>query len=449
MAQASKRTSYELVKASTKDKNKALVKMADGLLKGKDALIKANKKDLANARKKKLSSAFIDRLTLNDRRIEKMASDIRNVVKLEDPVSAIIKTWRRPNGLLISKKRVPIGVIGIIYESRPNVTSDSVSLCLKAGNAVILRGGSESFNSNKKIVEILRAALKETSISQEIIQFVSTTDRKAVDELLKLNNYIDLIIPRGGEELIRKVAENSSIPVIKHYKGVCHVYIDRFANIEMAIKICFNAKVQRPGVCNAMETMLIDEKIAKNFLPLMIEKFKNAGVEIRGCAKTRKIVKLHRPTAAASLFSGFRCGAEPRTESHSSTPSQARLSGARVKDIKFAKESDWYAEYLGLILAVKVVPGVDEAIEHINKYGTHLSDSIITKNKSNAQKFLNEVDSATVYVNASTRFTDGGEFGLGAEIGISTDKIHARGPMALEELTTYKYVIVGNGQVRK
>ncbi|MDD5454972.1 MAG: glutamate-5-semialdehyde dehydrogenase [Candidatus Ratteibacteria bacterium] len=409
IAQEAKKASYGLVKASTQDKNKALEKMAVGLLKAKDALIKANKQDLENARKKKLSSAFIDRLTLNEKRIEKIASDIKDVIKLQDPVGAIIKTWQRPNGLLISKKRVPIGVIGIIYESRPNVTSDAATLCLKAGNAVILRGGSESFNSNKKIVEIFRAALKGMAIPEEAIQFVSTTNRQAVDELLKLNDYIDLIIPRGGEELIRKVTENSRIPVIKHYKGVCHVYVDRFADIDMAINICFNAKVQRPGVCNAMETMLVDEKIAKKFLPLMIEKFKSAGVEIRGDAKTRKI----------------------------------------VVDIKSATEADWYAEYLALILAVKIVSGVDEAIEHINKYGTHLSDSIITENKSNACKFLNEVDSATVYVNASTRFTDGGEFGLGAEIGISTDKIHARGPMGLEELTTYKYVVVGNGQVRK
>jgi glutamate-5-semialdehyde dehydrogenase len=409
IAQASKKASYKLAQASTEDKNKALEKMADGLLKAKNALIKANKQDLGNARTKKLSSAFIDRLTLNEKRIEKMASDIRDIVKLQNPVGTIIKTWQRPNGLKISKKRVPIGVIGIIYESRPNVTSDAVSLCLKAGNAVILRGGSESFNSNKKIAEILKSSLKETAISEEAIQFIPTTDRKAVDELLKLNDYIDLIIPRGGEELIKKITENSRIPVIKHYKGVCHVYVDRFAKIDMAMNICFNAKVQRPGVCNAMETMLVDEKIAKKFLPLMLKKFKSADVEIRGDAKTRKI----------------------------------------VKNIKTADESDWYAEYLDLILAVKVVSGVDEAIEHINTYGTHLSDSIVTENNSNARKFLNEVDSACVYTNASTRFTDGGEFGLGAEIGISTDKIHARGPMGLEELTTYKYVVFGNGQVRK
>jgi glutamate-5-semialdehyde dehydrogenase len=409
IAQASKKASYKLAQASTKDKNKALQKMADGLLKAKDALIKVNKQDLENARAKKLSSAFIDRLTLNEKRIEKMVSDIRDVAKLEDPVGAIIKTWKRPNGLLISKKRVPIGVIGIIYESRPNVTSDAATLCLKAGNVVILRGGSESFNSNKKIAEILKSSLKGTAIPEEAIQFIPTTDRKAVDELLELNDYIDLIIPRGGEELIRKVTENSHIPVIKHYNGVCHVYVDRFADIDMATNICFNAKVQRPGVCNAMETMLVDEKIAKKFLPLMILRFRLENVEIRGDAKTRKI----------------------------------------VKGLKSANESDWYAEYLDLILAVKVVSGVDEAIEHINKYGTHLSDSIVTENKSDAQQFLNEVDSAAVYVNASTRFTDGGEFGLGAEIGISTDKIHARGPMGLEELTTYKYIIFGNGQVRK
>ncbi|MBU1767125.1 MAG: glutamate-5-semialdehyde dehydrogenase, partial [Candidatus Omnitrophica bacterium] len=401
IAKEAKKASYKLAMASTKDKNKALEKMADGLLKEKDAIIKVNKQDVANAKKKGLSSALIDRLTLNEERIEKMASDIRDIVKLEDPVGVIIKTWERPNGLKISKKRVPIGVIGIIYESRPNVTSDAATLCLKAGNAVILRGGSESFNSNKKIAEILRLSLKGTAIPEEAIQFIPTIDRKAVDELLKLNAHIDLIIPRGGEELIRKVTENSYIPVIKHYKGVCHVYVDRFANLKMAEDICFNAKVQRPSVCNAMETMLVDEKIAKEFLPSMFKKFKSAGVEIRGCAKTRKI----------------------------------------VKGIKSANESDWYAEYLDLILAVKIIPGVDDAIEHINTYGTHLSDSIVTEDYSKSMKFLNEVDSACVYVNASTRFTDGGEFGLGAEIGISTDKIHARGPMGLEELTTYKYIV--------
>ncbi len=409
IAQGAKRASYELAKASTEDKNKALRKMADGLLKEKGTLIKANKKDLKTAKTKGLSSTLIDRLMLNEKRIEKMASDIRDVAKLKDPVGAIIKTWKRPNGLKISKKRVPLGVIGIIYESRPNVTSDSAVLCLKAGNAVILRGGSESFNSNKKLVEILQAALKRTAIPKEAIQFVSTTERKAVDELLKLNEYIDLIIPRGGEELIKKVAQNSRIPVIKHYKGICHVYVDQYADIDMAIDICFNAKVQRPGVCNAMETMLVDEKIAKRFLPLMLGKFKGAGVEIRGCAKTRKI----------------------------------------LKDIKTANESDWYAEYLDLILAVKIVSGVNEAIRHINTYGSNHSDAIVTENNSNARKFLNEVDSAAVFVNASTRFTDGNQFGLGAEIGISTDKIHARGPMGLEELTTYKYVVVGNGQIRK
>jgi glutamate-5-semialdehyde dehydrogenase len=408
IAKEAKKASYKVAKASTEEKNKALIKMAEGLIKEKDALIKINKKDVENAKKKGLSSALIDRLTLDEKRLEKIASDIRDIIKLEDPVGSIIKTWKRPNGLKISKVRVPIGVIGIIYESRPNVTSDAASLCLKAGNAVILRGGSESFNSNKKIAEVLRTVLKGTAISEEVIQFVPTTDRKAVDELLKLSDCIDLIIPRGGEELIRKVTKSSSIPVIKHYKGICHVYVDRFATLAMAENICFNAKVQRPGVCNAMETMLVDEKIAKEFLPKMLEKFKSAKVEIRGCSKTKEF----------------------------------------VKDIKPAKESDWSEEYLDLILAVKVVSGIDEAIEHINTYGSNHSDAIVTDDYNNASRFLNEVDSAAVFVNASTRFTDGGEFGLGAEIGISTDKLHARGPMGLEELTTYKYIIFGDGQVR-
>lgn len=409
IAKEAKKASYKVAKASTEEKNEALSKMADGLLKEKDALIKINKKDIENAKKKGLSSALIDRLTLDKKRIEKIVLAIKDVIKLKDPVGDVSDMRRRPNGLLIGKKRVPIGVIGIIYEARPNVTSDAASLCIKAGNAVILRGGSESFNSNKKIIDILKSALKGTALPEDAVQFVSTTERKAVDELLKLNNHIDLIIPRGGEELIKKVVEKSLVPVIKHYKGVCHIYVDRFANLNMAENICFNAKVQRPGVCNAMETMLVDEKIAKEFLPKMLGKFKSAKVEIRGCAKTKAI----------------------------------------VKDIKSAKESDWSEEYLDLILAVKVVSGIDEAIEHINTYGSNHSDTIVTDDYNNATRFLNEVDSSSVFVNASTRFSDGGEFGLGAEIGISTDKLHARGPMGLEELTTYKYIVFGDGQVRK
>jgi len=337
-----------------------------------------------------------------------MSACLKEVADLPDPVGEIIKMWRRPNGLKIGKMRVPIGVIAIIYESRPNVTSDCVGLCIKSGNAVILRGGSEAFHSNQAIYNILISATKN-KIPQEVIQFVPTTDRKAVDYLLKLDKYIDLLIPRGGQSLIKYVTAKARMPVIKHYKGVCHVYVDRDADLEMAMEICFNAKVQRPGVCNAMETLLVDEKIAQEFLPLMLEKFREAGVEIRGCKRTKKIVPW----------------------------------------VKNARESDWYTEYLDLILAVRVVSGVDAAIAHIRKYGSNHSDAIVTEDYETAWKFLEEVDSSAVYVNASTRFTDGYQFGLGAEMGISTDKIHARGPMGLEELTTYKYIIFGNGQIRK
>ena len=317
--------------------------------------------------------------------------------------------WKRPNGLFVGKMVVPLGVIGIIYESRPNVTVDAASLCLKAGNAVLLRGGSEAIRSNCILVDILNEALKKTKVPPESIQLVRTTSREAVMQMLKLDEYIDVIIPRGGESLIRTVVENSTIPVIKHYKGVCHVFVEREADLKMAEEICFNAKVQRPGVCNAMETLLVDKEIAKSFLPKMIERFKEAKVEIRGDEKVREI----------------------------------------IPDVKPATEEDWFTEYLDLILSVKVVDGLEEAIEHINYYGSHHSDAIVTNNYSKAKKFLQEVDSAAVYVNASTRFTDGGEFGMGAEIGISTQKLHARGPMGIKELTSYKFIILGEGQIRK
>ena len=409
IAKKAREASYILAKASTEDKNKALEKMADGLLKDKDNLLKVNRIDIEDGHRKKLSSAFLERLTLTEEKIQKMASSIKEIIKLEDPVGNMMKMWKRPNGLLIGKIKVPIGVIGIIYEARPDVTSDASALCLKSGNAVILRGGGESFNSNRKIVQTLKLSLKEAHLPEGAIQFIPTKEREAIDELLKLNEYIDLVIPRGGEELIRKVTETSQIPVIKHYKGVCHVYVDRFAQTDMAIMICFNAKVQRPGVCNAMETLLVDEGIAEEFLPKVIKKLQLSGVEIRGCPKTKKI----------------------------------------VKDINSAEEADWYREYLDLILAVRVVEDIDRAIQHINTYGSHHSDAIVTENYSHAWKFLNEVDSSTVYVNASTRFTDGGQFGFGGEIGISTDRLHARGPMGLEELTTYKYIVFGHGQIRE
>jgi glutamate-5-semialdehyde dehydrogenase len=393
----------------TVTKNKVLLAMSALIRKNSGFIKKANLKDILAAERKRLPKALVDRLTLTDSRINDMADSLFTIAKLKDPVGDVMESVKRPNGLTIKKVRIPIGVILIIYESRPNVTSDCIGLCIKSGNAVILRGGSEAINSNIAIFDILSRAIKANGLPSSSAEMIKDTDRGIVNDLLSQNGLIDLVIPRGGESLIREVTNKSRIPVIRHYKGVCHTYVDRYADLAMAQGICFNAKVQRPGVCNAMETMLVHKKIASDFLPEMIERLKMSGVEIRGCNKTRRI----------------------------------------VKDIKAARESDWYTEYLDLILSVRVVKDVDEAIAHIMKYGSYHSDAIITGNASAAEKFLNEVDSACVYVNASTRFTDGGEFGKGAEMGISTDKIHARGPMGLEELTSYKYIIYGTGQVRK
>ncbi len=390
-------------------KNEALRRMADALLWDKAYLIRENTKDLNAARRQNYSNSLIDRLTLDEKRIHEMAQCLWNTVKLKDPVGEVLAAFQRPNGLLIKKIRTPIGVIGIIYESRPNVTSDCIGLCLKAGNAVILKGGKEAFHSNKAIFSVLKKALHKTKIPQEAIHLVSWRDRASLNVLLAQERYVDLIIPRGGEGLIRFVAEHSRIPVIKHYKGVCHTYVSPRADLKMARDLCFNAKVQRPGVCNAMETMLVHRDVAAQFLPLMITDFQKAGVEIRGCPRTRQIIG---------------------------------------KGIKRATAKDWEEEYLDLILSVKVVDSLQEAIDHINTYGSHHSDAIVTQDEKEADLFLRSVDSACLYVNASTRFTDGHQFGFGAEIGISTDKLHARGPMALEELTTYKYLVYGQGQIR-
>ena len=409
IAEKALKAARDLAHASTEDKNDVLLKMAQELLAKSDFLIKENAKDLRQAKKSGLSAAMIDRLTLKEATIEAMAQGLREVAALPDPVGKITSMWRRPNGLLVGRMRIPLGVIGIIYESRPNVTVDASALCLKAGNAVILRGGSEAINSNVAVVSILQNVLRKSSIPAGTIQVVPFTDREGVSALLQLDEYIDLIIPRGGEELIRAVVAQSKIPVIKHYKGVCHIFVDKDANTDMAVEICFSAKVQRPGVCNAMETLLVHQDIASDFLPRVAKKMRQAGVIIKGCEKTRKI----------------------------------------IKNTEAAAENDWYAEYLDLILAIKIVGNIDEAITHIEKYGSLHTESIITENYSNAQKFLNEVNSSTVLVNASTRFSDGFELGLGAEIGISTTKLHAFGPMGLEELTTTKFIIYGNGQVRK
>jgi glutamate-5-semialdehyde dehydrogenase len=398
-----------LAKASSKQKNEALVRMAEALKKRAKELIAANKKDVQYAKGKGLSKAMIDRLTLNEKRVDEMAQGLIEVSALPDPVGEVIRMRQRPNGMSVGKMRVPIGVIGIIYESRPNVTADAAGLCLKAGNAVILRGGSEAIHSNKAIVKVLREALKKQGLHEGAVTFIDTPDREAIMEMLKLEGIVDLIIPRGGEALIRAVTENSRIPVLKHYKGVCHIFVDRDADPIMAEELCFNAKVQRPGTCNAMETMLVDEAIAEGFLPKMLKRFEQAGVEVRGCPKTLAI----------------------------------------YPDITEVKEEDYYREYLDLTLNVKVVEDMDEAMEHIAKYGSAHSDGIVSMNYDRAMRFLKEVDSSAVLVNASTRLNDGFQFGLGAEIGISTDKIHARGPMGLEELTCTKFIVLGSGQLRE
>jgi glutamate-5-semialdehyde dehydrogenase len=409
IACSAKSVSRKLANISTRIKDESLKSMAAGLIKGKYSILRSNSKDLRSARAKGMPNSFIDRLELNEKRIKDMASALEDIVRLRDPVGEVIDAWRRPNGLWINKVRVPIGVVAIIYESRPNVTCDCAGLCLKSGNAAILRGGSEAINSNLAIFRILQENAFKAGIPKGAINFIPTTRREAVRALLKLEELIDLVIPRGGEGLIREVTRLSRIPVIKHYKGICHVYVDKFANLDMAQKIAFNAKVQRPGVCNAMETLLVHKDVVREFLPSMVERFKEAGVEIRGCLRTRKI----------------------------------------CPDVKPARRKDWGTEYLSLILSVKVVDSVEEAISHINTYGSQHSDSIVTDSFQNALRFLRDIDSACVYVNSSTRFTDGNQFGLGAEIGISTSKLHARGPMALEELTTYKYMVFGDGQVRE
>ena len=388
-------------------KNAVLKDFAAALLSKQAIILKANKKDISLAKSK--GKAFIDRLSLNETRIKQMADSLLAIAKLKDPLGEVMHAWNTDGGLSIQKVRVPIGVVAIIYESRPNVTADCIGLCFKSGNSVILRGGSEALNSNLAIFNLAKEVIQKHNLTKGAINLIATTDHKAIDYLLKLNNYIDLVIPRGGEELIKKVVSSSNIPVIKHYKGICHVYVDNEADLNMAENICLNAKCQRPGVCNAMESMLVHRDVAARFLPGMLKKFKDAGVQIRGCAFTQKIANW----------------------------------------TKRATEKDYRTEYADLILSVKVVDDLDAAIAHINEYGTHHSDSIVTDDDFAAAKFLKQVDSACVYQNASTRFTDGGQFGMGAEIGISTDKLHARGPMGLEELTTYKYVIYGCGQVRQ
>ncbi len=409
VAEAAHQAARQLARASTDQKNAALSAMANALRTSRAAILAANAADVEAARRAQVSPALIDRLALTDRRLDEMIESVDAVIQLPDPVGEVIRAWQRPNGLTIQKVRVPLGVVGIIYESRPNVTSDCAALCLKSGNAVVLRGGTESFRSNEAIRTALQHALAATRLPEASVSTIPTADRLGVDLMLQMDQYINVIIPRGGEALIQKVVETSRVPVIKHAKGVCHVYVDDAADLGMAETIAFNAKCQRPATCNAMETLLVHEGVAPRFLPTMLKRFQEAKVEIRGCDRTRQLVPGTKP----------------------------------------ASEEDWFTEYLDLILSVKVVGSLEEATEHISRYGSAHSDAIVTGDQAHAQRFVQAVDSACVYVNASTRFTDGFQFGLGAEIGISTDKLHARGPMGLEELTTYKYVVVGSGQVRQ
>lgn len=393
---------------SEKVKNNALFAIADAIELEMNSILEANKKDCEYAKNSNATKAVLDRVLLDEKRVKSMAGAVRDIAKLPDPVGNITEMKRRPNGLLIGRMRVPLGTIGMVYEARPNVTADASCLCLKSGNSVVLRGGTEANNSNITIWKIISETAYMNGIPEGAVQLIETTDRSAVMDLIKCDECLDVVIPRGGNEFIRMVVKNATVPVIKHDIGNCHTFVDEFADLEKARRIAFNAKVQRPGVCNAMETLLIHSKIAKEFIPQMFDDYKKAGVELRGCERI--------------------CAID--------------------NSLKRATEQDWYAEYLDLILAVKIVDSIDSAIEHISKYGSSHSDAIVTENYSNAMRFLRETDSSAVYVNASTRFTDGGEFGLGAEIGISTQKLHARGPMSLEELTSTKFVILGDGQVR-
>ena len=409
IAAAARNAATAVARCSTNQKNAALQRIAEKIMQDTSFIKAENEKDLIKAREMRLSDPMIDRLKLEETTLQAMADGLHDVARLEDPVGSLSPAWTRPNGLKVSRMRIPLGVIGIIYESRPNVTVDAAGLCLKAGNAVILRGGSEAYNSNQALAKIIRRALEDTGLPGRAVQVIPVQDRSAVYALLKQEEFVDLIIPRGGEGLIRFVVENSKIPVLKHYKGVCHVYIDADADLDMAQEICFNAKVQRPGVCNAMETLLVHQSVAEKFLPDMAKRFSVAGVEIRGCSETCRI----------------------------------------LPEANRAEDADWPEEYLDLILAVKVVDDMDQAIEHIAKYGSHHTEAIVTRDDDRARHFVREVDSSVVLVNASTRFNDGGQLGLGAEIGISTSKLHAFGPMGVNELTTTKFVVFGEGQVRE
>jgi glutamate-5-semialdehyde dehydrogenase len=409
LCQAARRATRQMALAPTVTKNAALTTAAARLRTATNALLDANRTDVGNARRMELSAALIDRLTLTPARVEAMATGLEQIAALPDPVSETMAQWRRPNGLEITQVRVPLGVVGVIYESRPNVTADAAGLCLKAGNAVVLRGGSEAAESNAAIAGIVAGAVADAGLPSAAVQALCRGGRDAVRHLLRQDKYIDVIIPRGGESLIRAVTETSTIPVVQHFAGVCTTYVDRGADLTMAERICYNAKVQRPGVCNAMENLLVHEEVAPRFLPAMVRTLRDAGVEIRGCERTR----------------------------------------ALLPDVIAATDADWSTEYLDLVLAVKIVASVEAAIDFIDTYGSGHSDAIVTDHYPTARRFQQAVDSTAVFVNASTRFNDGFEFGFGAEIGISTNRLHARGPMGLRELTTYKYIVHGSGQIRE
>lgn len=417
LATKAKKTVRGLTNLTTDIKNRTLLRTAELLAENRHWIIEENRKDLENAEKKGYSKALLDRLALDERRINQMVQVLKDVAALPDPVGEIINMWTRPNGLKVGQMRVPLGVILIIYEARPNVTIEAASLCMKSSNAVILKGGSETINSNRALVNIIKQACRETGFPENAVMFVDSTDREVVSELLKLEGLIDVAIPRGGESLIRAVAENSKVPVIKHYKGVCNLYIDNEADIDKALNIAYNAKVQRPSVCNAIENLVVHRDIAERFLPEIAYYYGKAGVEMR-CDEY----------------------------SYGLLINNEKARGTKVVPVK---EEDYYEEFLDLIIAVKVVDSLDDAIDFIETYGSHHSDAIVTENYTKGLRFIQEVDSAAVYINASTRFTDGNEFGLGAEMGISTDKIHARGPMALKELTIPKFIVFGNGQIRE
>jgi len=408
LAMAARPAARTLAVVSSEVKDRALAAMADVLWSNRASILSANAHDLAEAKAERHPTAFLDRLALDDSRVEKMVAGVRQVANLHDPVGEITGMWRRPNGLLIGRMRVPLGVIGVIYEARPGVTADAAALCLKSGNAVILKGGREAIRSNRVIGGLLAEAAVAAGLPKGCVGFIDSVDREAVAHLLTLSGFVDLIIPRGGEELIRTVQRTSAIPVLAHEKGLCHIYVDEGADLAMAEEIAFNAKVERPGVCNAMESLLVHERVASEFLPATIRRLRESGVEVRGCPRTR----------------------------------------ALAPGITAATEADWDTEYLDLILSVKVVGSFEEAVAHIAEHGSGLAEAIVTTDHSRAMRFLREVDAGAVFVNASTRFTDGGEFGMGAEMGISTQKLHARGPVGLTELTCQKFIVLGEGQVR-